>query len=145
MGARVVFLAVGLFVGCQAATQAFAWIYQDAPALGRAWRAGADLVVYPPWSIFVWRARFSETAQQAFTSCSPLILLGAFSGLWLGSMLEAEAAVRRIRGWGRLADAKRAGLAEGAGCVLGAGDGARHADRAGAADRGGARLFPDAP
>lgn len=119
MRARVVFLALGLLVGCQAAAQTFAWMYQDAPALGPAWRAGADLVVYPPWSIFVWRARFSETAQQAFTSCSPLILLGAVSGLGLGSMLDAETAVRRTRGWGRLADAKRAGLAEGAGCVLG--------------------------
>lgn len=123
MRARFVFLALGLFIGCQAATQAFAWIYGNAVALGEAWRIAADVAVYPPWAIFEWRAQFAGEAQQAFTSCSPLILLGAVSGLGLGSMLDGATTVRRTRGWGDLVEARRAGLTARGGCVLGTLDG----------------------
>ena len=55
---RLAGLGVGLLVGCQAASQAFAWTYAFAPALGAAWRPGPELALYPPWALFVWRLRF---------------------------------------------------------------------------------------
>ena len=119
MGTRLIFLALGLLVGCQGATQAFAWLYGSAPALGDPLRLGPDLNLYPPWSIFVWRLRFAAEAQQAFSSCSPLILLGAVGGLGLGAMADAEGAIKRVRGWGGMADARKAGLTAASGCVLG--------------------------
>lgn len=119
MPARLIFLALGLLIGCQAATQAFAWLYENAPVLGRAWRITEGLALYPPWSIFAWRARFTDEAQAAFASCSPLVLLGAVGGLGLGTMLGGRANPKRIRGWGDLADARLAGLTAKHGCVLG--------------------------
>lgn len=119
MRARLIFLAFGLLLGLQGATQAFAWLYGFAPALGGGWRLGPDFCLYPPWSILSWRLRFASEAQQAFTSCSPLILLGAVGGLGLGAMTGGEATIRRVRGWGGLKDASEAGLTAAAGCILG--------------------------
>lgn len=119
MRTRLIFLAFGLLLGCQGATQAFAWLYDDAPALGGALRLGPDVSLYPPWSILAWRLRFATETQQAFTSCSPLILLGAVGGLGLGAMADGGSAVRRVRGWGGLDDARKAGLTATGGCVLG--------------------------
>ena len=119
MRARLLFLALGLLIGCQAATQTFAWLYDNAPTLGPSLHLGSEISLYPPWSILAWRLRFADQAQKAFTSCSPLILFGAVGGLGLGAIACGEATVRRVRGWGGPTDARLAGLTAKGGCVLG--------------------------
>ncbi|MDI1328261.1 MAG: type IV secretory system conjugative DNA transfer family protein [Brevundimonas sp.] len=116
---RLIFLGLGLAVGSQAATQAFAWLYDAAPALGPAWRVSENMVLYPAWSIFRWRLQFAGEAEQSFASCSPLILLGALGGLGLGVLVEEGTGHRRVRGWGGVADARLAGLTANGGCILG--------------------------
>uniref|UniRef100_UPI0039C629C1 hypothetical protein n=1 Tax=Anabaena sp. CCY 9614 TaxID=3103869 RepID=UPI0039C629C1 len=65
MIARLILLGLGLAVGSQAATQAFAWLYDAAPALGPAWRVSETMALYPAWSIFRWRLQFASEAEQA--------------------------------------------------------------------------------
>jgi type IV secretion system protein VirD4 len=121
MGALVRFagVAVGATLGLQAASQYFAWTYSNAPVLGPAWRLGAGSATYPPWSILVWRKRFPAEAQPTFSAANALVLLCAALGLAGGVVLDGPAASRRTRGWGALAEARRAGLLNPAGCVLG--------------------------
>ena len=119
MPARLACLGLGLLLGLQAATQLFAWTYQWSAALGPALRIHPDLALYPPWAILAWRGEFGDEARTAVSRSAPLILLGAASGLGLGSLVGADGSVRRVRGWGGLAEARRAGLLEPAGAVLG--------------------------
>lgn len=119
MPARVVLFGLGLLLGLQAATQLFAWTYHWAAALGPALRVHPDLAFYPPWAILLWRVEFGDEAQTALARGAPLILLGAAGGLGLGSLVGGDGSVRRVRGWGGLAEARRAGLLEPAGAVLG--------------------------
>lgn len=117
--ARLAFLALGLLVGFQAATQVFAWTYQWDAALGEGLRAGPDVVLYPPWSILSWRRQFGVEADPGMTRSAPMILLGAASGLAAGVFMGGDRPTRRVRGWGGLAEARRAGLLGRAGAVLG--------------------------
>ena len=119
MRTRLILLAVGVLLGSQAASQAFAWLYRDATVLGPAWRPAGGRAVYLPWAIFVWRARFGDQAARAAGSCAPLILLGAMAGLGVGGLAERANRVRRVRGWGGLSEARTAGLTASGGCVLG--------------------------
>lgn len=115
---RLIGLGLGVVAGAQAATQAFAWIYGWADALGPALRFGPEFALYPPWAIFHWRLIFAEEAHAALTRCAPLILVGGVSGLGLGA-LAGQRSPRRVRGWGGLDDARAAGLLDGAGAVIG--------------------------
>ncbi len=119
MRARLILGAAGFLVGAQSASQAFAWLYFYAPALGSGWPISDDLTLYPFWSVFTWRIRFGVESQDAIVSVSPLILLGAFAGVALGTVLSDGDGLRRVRGWGGWEDARRAGLTAKDGCVLG--------------------------
>ena len=119
MKARLAFLTLGLLVGLQAATQVFAWTYRWDGALGAGLKTGPDLVLYPPWSILSWRRQFGEEADPGMTRAAPLILLGVFSGLAAGVLIGADRPLHRVRGWGGLAEARRAGLFASEGAVLG--------------------------
>lgn len=119
MRTRLTGAGAGLLTGCQAATQAFAWIYAHAPVLGPAVRLGPDLAVYPPWAFFSWRLAFGDEAARAFTACAPLILLGTAGGLALGVLCEHAGPLTRTRGWGGWAEARAAGLTARGGCILG--------------------------
>jgi len=113
-------LAMGTIVGLAAGTQSFAWTYAWSPGLGPAWRANPDLVLYPPWSILIWRKAFGDEAPEAMKRSGLYVLFGAVSGLGLGVVADGPPGVRRRRGWGGLAEAKAAGLLEKTGAVLGA-------------------------
>ena len=115
---RLAGLGVGLLLGLQAATQAFAWTYRWAPELGAAFRPAPDVALYAPWSILLWRLAFGEEAGEAMARCAPLILLGGAAGLGAGAAAGGGGIVR-VRGWGGAADARRAGLVQSGGCVLG--------------------------
>jgi len=115
---RLAGLAVGLLLGMQAATQAFAWTYRWAPELGGALRSGPDFALYAPWSIILWRYAFGEEAGEALARCAPLILLGGALGLGAGAAAGGRGLVR-LRGWGGPRDARRAGLTAVGGCVVG--------------------------
>lgn len=119
MPVRLACLGLGLLLGLQAATQLFAWTYHWAAALGPAMRVHPDLALYPPWAILAWRGEFGDEARTAVSRSAPLILLGAASGLGLGSLVSGDRTARRIRGWGGWAEARRAGLLSPAGAVLG--------------------------
>jgi type IV secretion system protein VirD4 len=113
-------MTVGLLLGLQAATQFVGWTFDWHPALGPGLRAAADLTLYPPWQILIWRHRHGAQAPRTFASATPLVLLGLGGGLGLAVMLDREGrASRRVRGWGDRRDARRAGLGARAGCVLG--------------------------
>jgi len=119
MKTRLIPGGLGLLAGCQAATQAFAWLYRNAEALGAAFRPAEGWALYPPWAIILWRLEFADEAARAFSVCAPLILIGGVSGLGLGVMAEGAGVLRRTRGWGGLAEARAAGLTAAGGCVLG--------------------------
>lgn len=116
--AKLTGLGLGLLLGSQVATELFAWTYQWADALGPALWMGDDFALYPPWAILQWRVAFGEEAQAAMSRSAPLILLGGVAGLGLGALAGGNPH-RRIRGWGKLKDAKVAGLTAVGGCILG--------------------------
>jgi len=120
--ARVIGLVLGGTIGLSAATQVFAWTYDNAPVLGSALRVSPGISFYPPWSILVWRKRFGKEANGAMARTSPLILLGLFCGLGVASM-ATDGGRARIRGWGSLSDARKAGLLADGGAVIGEFDG----------------------
>jgi len=117
---RILGAAAGLVLGLQAATQFVAWSFQYAPALGLGLRAGPETVVYPPWSVLVWRTRFEPQGPKVFAGATSLILLGVAGGLGGVALLgESGSRRQRTRGWGGLTDAGRAGLLARNGCVIG--------------------------
>lgn len=118
MKGRLLGLAAGGLIGLAAATQVFAWTYAWSPSLGSGWRVAPDLVLYPPWSVLVWRRTFASEAREAIGRSGALILLGSLGGLGLGVLIDRPSN-RRRRGWGDLAEARRAGLLEPAGAVIG--------------------------
>jgi len=118
---RAAFLLLGLAAGLQGATQYFAWLYRFDAALGSGlgslWGLGPDVVLYPPWSILVWAKRHAAEAGPALSRAGWLVLLGLAGGLLLATR-PAKRPARR-RGWGGLAEARRAGLLNGRGVVVG--------------------------
>lgn len=122
MGLRLRIAAVGLGLACglQAATQFIGWTFAWAPALGAGLRLAPDLMLYPPWSVLVWRGAFLDEEPLVFAAASSLLLVGAASGLGLAMLVDRHPeASSRTRGWGDLWDARAAGLTSKAGCVLG--------------------------
>ncbi|MEQ7154267.1 type IV secretory system conjugative DNA transfer family protein [Brevundimonas aurifodinae] len=119
MIARLVLLGLGLLAGLQMATQVFAWTYGFDPILGSGLPLHGEAWAYPPWRILVWRRAFGEAQPEAFSSSALLIMLGAMAGLGVGALTRGDAGRRRIRGWGGMAEARKAGLRAGAGCALG--------------------------
>lgn len=119
MKGRLIGLAAGTLVGLSAGTQMFAWTYGWSSVLGPAWRSGPTLVVYPPWSILVWRKTYGAEARDALNRSGVAILAGALGGLSLGVVADSQGRTVRRRGWGGLAEARRAGLLARSGAVLG--------------------------
>jgi type IV secretion system protein VirD4 len=119
MRGRIAGLGLGLVVGLQAATMAFAWSYGHAPALGPGWRLGPDVVLYPPWALLSWKAAFGPDVEPELQRVAPLILLGGVGGLGLGVLIDGDGRSRRLRGWGDLGDARAAGLLGRDGAVIG--------------------------
>lgn len=116
---RLFLLVLGVLAGLQLATQVFAWTYGFDVVLGSGLDLPGDAKAYPPWRILVWRQAFGDDRPDAFSSSAFLILLGAMAGLGLGTLTRGAGGRRRIRGWGDLADARKAGLRAQAGCALG--------------------------
>jgi type IV secretion system protein VirD4 len=110
---------VGVLAGLQAATQYIAWSFGWAAILGRGWSIGPEFVLYAPWSILEWRARFAAEEPQAFAAGTALILLGVSSGLGLGVLMDADGRMARTRGWGGLAEARRGELLTKCGAMIG--------------------------
>jgi len=119
MRAKIIGLVLGMMIGLQGATQSFAWTYGWTDALGKGGRGSAGARLYPPWSILVWRKAFAEEARGTLNRSGVVILLGAVAGLSLGALADAPSALPRRRGWGGLAEARRAGLLAKSGAVLG--------------------------
>ncbi len=115
--ARLAGLAAALLVALQASTQTFAWLYRYHATLGPALRLD-ETGVYWPWMILVWRQRFGAAEADAFALPLSVFMLVMAAGAG-GMLLFDGGAVKRMRGWGGLAEARRAGLRHDAGCVLG--------------------------
>jgi type IV secretion system protein VirD4 len=116
---RLTAMALGAVLGLQAATQYAAWSFRYAPALGRGWTIAHHTVLYPPWSVLDWRRTFLAEGPRIFSGAGALVMLGLALGLGLCLVFDGSAARPRIRGWGKLVDARRAGLMARNGCVLG--------------------------
>lgn len=114
---------MGAALGLQAGAQFVGWSFAFAPQLGPGLRVASDLVVYPPWSLLAWRQRFGSEEPRTFGAATSLVLLGLAGGLGAAVLLDGPAAPRRRRGWGGLAEARRAGLRARTGCVIGELDG----------------------
>lgn len=119
MKARLAWLTLGLLLGLQGAAQVFAWTYRWDGALGPSLEVAPDLRLYPPWSILSWRRQFGLEADLGMSRSAPLILLGALSGLAAGVLTCGDHPRPRVRGWGSLDEARRAGLLASGGAVLG--------------------------
>lgn len=117
--ARLASLGLGLLLGLQAATQFVGWTYAYAGPLGRGLPLVGEHVAYPPWAILVWRARYGRAQPAVFAAANAILLLGLGAGLAAGLAFEPGGAPRRVRGWGTLREARRAGLLADGGCVLG--------------------------
>lgn len=106
----------------QAATQAFAWVYRFDPILGAGWRPQLGLVLYPPTAIIGWIVEHPDAEPgRSAAGVAALTVLGV--AVVVHRAGAALARPRRRRGWGDLADARRAGLLEKSGCILGEFDG----------------------
>ncbi len=116
---RLVGLVFGIVAGLQGATQMVGWTYGFAPALGPGVRVGEALVLYPPWALITWKTAFGSEIAPSLSRGAPLVLLGTVLGLGAGVLVEGDGRVRRVRGWGGLAEARRAGLLAGGGAVIG--------------------------
>jgi len=103
----------------QVSTQVFAWTYGWTEALGPALRLTPNFSLYAPWSIFIWHTEFGPEVQDTVSRTVPAILVGAVAGLGLGAFVTDALSVRRLRGWGGLAEARKAGLLEESGAVVG--------------------------
>lgn len=112
-------MALGAVLGLQAATQYVAWSFRYAEPLGPGWQVARDVRLYPPWSVLTWRQRFFDAGPRVFAGATALIPLGLVAGLGAGALVGASGPRRRVRGWGGLAEARRAGLLARRGCVLG--------------------------
>lgn len=119
--ARILAVVAALLAALQAATQTFAWFFAYHGALGSALRLDG-LSLYWPWRILIWRRQFGEQHTDAFSMPVSAFLLVAALGFG-ATFLIGAGPVRRVRGWGGLAEAERAGLRHGAGCILGRLDG----------------------
>jgi len=119
MRTRLIGGLLGGVAGLAAATQIFAWTYRFDPVLGPGLQLAPQVVIYSPWSILTWRRAFRDVRSAVFSTAPLVILTGAMGGLVLGRALESAARPRRIRGWGSLSEARKAGLLAGAGCVVG--------------------------
>ena len=116
--ARIAGFAASILAGLQSASQMFAWSFAFAPALGPALRLGGTSL-YWPWSIILWRQEYAGLYEGPFKLAMASFLMSV-AGLSLVTMVfPASGSVRRVRGWGDLEDAARAGLRDGAGCILG--------------------------
>jgi type IV secretion system protein VirD4 len=129
MAPRIGFLAAGLIIGLFAATHFIAWAFYWSPTLGHGLRLSPDFTLYPPWNVFEWRERFGASHRKEFNLAIFMILAGFLLGA-MGARLVGESEGvhpndrKRRRGWGTLADARKAKLLSGKGCVIGAfGDG----------------------
>jgi len=111
--------AAGLLAGLQGATQFVGWTFAWTPALGPGWTVSADLTLYPPWSIGAWRAQFAGEEPRTFAAANALLILGLAGGLGIGVLFDTPGVRKRIRGFGDLKTARRAGLLAQDGCVLG--------------------------
>lgn len=119
---RLAGLGFGLVLGLQAATQVVAWRYGQAEALGPGLRVADGVLVYPPWSVLAWKQAFGDEIRNEVARTGPILLPGAALGLGLGVLATGEGA-GRARGWGGMAEARRAGLTASGGCVIGRLDG----------------------
>lgn len=109
----------GALIGLQGATQFVAWSFMDAPALGPRIRLAEAAAIYPPWAVLGWRARFGARQPRLFSAATAIVLLAVAAGLGLGDASAPAMRIRRVRGWGALPDARRAGLLADSGCALG--------------------------
>lgn len=111
---RLIYLGAASLGAMQCAVQTYAWVYAQAPALGARLMAGG-VAFYPPWALVVWADRFGM--GEPGLSLALLAFVAAFS-LAMAPFLMVGVLAHR-RGWGGLADAKRAGLLDDEGCILG--------------------------
>jgi type IV secretion system protein VirD4 len=118
-GARLAALTSGGVVGLQSATEFVAWAFQWSRALGPGLRLGADCVLYAPWQVLVWRAEHGDEHPRLFGAALLFLLGGMAAGLLGSRLFAASGRTSRVRGWGGLKDARRAGLLARAGCVVG--------------------------
>lgn len=119
VGPRLIGLLVGASLGVQGATQFVGWTYGYALALGGGTPIGETTRLYPPWSLLIWKARFGAEIEQTLARAAPIVLLGTVLGLGAGVLAEGDGRLRRIRGWGGLKEAARAGLRADGGAVIG--------------------------
>lgn len=117
--ARATLLAAGVLAGLQASTQFVAWSYYWAPGLGEGMLLFNRLTLYAPWSVLQWRIAFGEEAQQVFAIADALLAAGPAATITGLTFLDRTRTAHRRRGWGSLADARRAGLLQGGDCVVG--------------------------
>jgi type IV secretion system protein VirD4 len=116
-------MALGALIGLQAATQYVAWSFRDSAALGPGWSVSASTTIYLPWSVLGWRSAYFGEGPRVFANAGMLILASLVLGLCAGVLASPSPGHRRVRGWGGLAEARRAGLTARRGCVLGELDG----------------------
>ena len=117
--ARATLLAAGVLAGLQASTQFVAWSYYWAPGLGEGLVLSERLTLFAPWSVLRWRAALGAEARQVFAIAGALLVAGPAAAVTGLVLLDRTRSVQRRRGWGTLADARRAGLLKGGECVVG--------------------------
>lgn len=115
-----------VLTGTWGATQFIAATFDHQPALGVPLVRLGEQVVFPPWSVFEWSSRWSETYPKPFVAAHLII----FCGFALGVAIVALAARRGLEikpfgkgAWASFDDLKSANLFAESGSVLGKFDG----------------------
>ena len=117
---RLAALVLGATTGLQTATQFVGWAFSWPEAFGAGLKLGPDLSLHWPWSVLAWRLTYRAEEPRAFAAADLLVLAGVITGLVLGHAFSGcPGKMRRVRGWGDLEEARRAGLLDERGCVLG--------------------------
>lgn len=106
-----------------AATQTVAAIFAYQPALGRPLLRSGGGALYPPWSVFVWSARWRGDYPKPF-ALADLILVAGAGATVLAAFIAAGGRLGRLpphgrEAWAKFADVANAGLFTKTGIVLG--------------------------
>ncbi len=123
-------LALGALLICASfalATQTLAQVFRNQPALGSPALLVGEYALYWPWSVLVWSGRWADAYPRPF-ALAHLILISGAALTVIATAVVMNGAAPRVRrhgadGWGRFADAEKAGLFAPTGCVLGKLDG----------------------
>lgn len=120
LAAMAILAAVG--AGPWLATQLMASAFGNQPALGQPLARWLDAVIYSPWAVFDWSARWGDAYPKPFAAAHFIILAGFVTGVLIvaiGARRKFQVKPSGQGAWASFNDIKAANLFAPSGSVLG--------------------------